>query len=366
MTSDAIPVAELIDISKSYPGGHASAVRGVNLELREGEFFSLLGPSGCGKSTTLRIVAGLETQTTGTVRIKGEDMGRRPANRRPTNMVFQHLGLFPHLDVAQNIAFGPKLRRVPRERRAADVDRVLELVELSGYQRRYPEQLSGGQQQRVAIARALINRPAVLLLDEPLAALDLNLRHQMQQVLREVQRNSGTTFLFVTHDQTEAMTLSDRIGVMRDGELCQVGGAEDLYRRPADRFVARFIGDANVLEIPVEQGSARIGESAVRVAAEGTGVALSVRPEDVRIRPDTTTAGTTADDPDTPAGTDTPPGLAARITGATYLGPQIRYDLETVDGFALRAVRPANADRLPVGDLVTVRWRPEDAVVLSA
>ncbi|MEV0608670.1 ABC transporter ATP-binding protein [Polymorphospora rubra] len=350
------PVAELIDVSKSYPGTEESAVRGVDLQLHEGEFFSLLGPSGCGKSTTLRIVAGLETQTAGTVKIKGEDMGRRPANRRPTNMVFQHLGLFPHLDVARNIAFGLRLKKMPKAQRTAEVDRVLDLVELAGYQRRYPDQLSGGQQQRVAIARALVNRPAVLLLDEPLAALDLNLRQQMQQVLREVQRSSGTTFLFVTHDQTEAMTLSDRIGVMRGGELCQVGTAEDLYRRPTSRFVARFIGDANVLDLPVTDGTVRISESAVRVAAGGSGAAVSIRPEDVRLD----------ESPADPATGTHRDGLPGQITGATYLGAHIRYDLTTTAGIALRAVTPASAPRLPVGGPVLAHWRPQDAVVLPS
>ncbi|MDQ7908484.1 ABC transporter ATP-binding protein [Phytohabitans sp. ZYX-F-186] len=350
MDTPPVPVAELVDISKSYPGTDRSAVRGVHLELREGEFFSLLGPSGCGKSTTLRIVAGLEQQTAGTVRIKGEDMGHRPANRRPTNMVFQHLGLFPHLDVARNIDFGLRLRRVAKDRRAAEVDRVLDLVHLQGFQRRYPDQLSGGQQQRVAIARALVNRPAVLLLDEPLAALDLNLRQQMQDVLREVQRTSGTTFLFVTHDQTEAMTLSDRIGVMRDGELCQVGDAETLYRRPASRFVARFIGDANVLDVEVRGGRARIGDAELQVAAGGDGVAVSIRPEDVRLGPVAEADGN---------------AFAARVTAATYLGATIRYEL-TGAGVTVRAVQPASAARMPVGTEVAARWRPDDAVVLPS
>ncbi|WP_432843277.1 ABC transporter ATP-binding protein [Dactylosporangium sp. CA-092794] len=347
-----VPVAELVGVSKRYPGTDANAVRGVDLQLREGEFFSLLGPSGCGKSTTLRIIAGLETQTGGTIRIQGQDMGRRPANRRPTNMVFQHLGLFPHLDVARNIAFGLRLKRVPRRQRDAEVDRMLELVHLAGFRDRFPDQLSGGQQQRVAIARALVNRPAVLLLDEPLAALDLNLRQQMQQVLREVQRTSGTTFLFVTHDQTEAMTLSDRIGVMRDGELCQVGTAEDLYRRPTSRFVARFIGDANVLDLDVVDGTATVAGRAVRVGAAGSGTAVSVRPEDVLLA-------------EAAGPGDAPDGIAARIVSATYLGAHLRYDLTTPDGTALRAVRPANAARLPVGGDVVARWRPEDAVVLA-
>ncbi|MFY1635695.1 ABC transporter ATP-binding protein [Solwaraspora sp. WMMB335] len=351
-------VAELVGVSKSYSGTDHAAVHDVHLELLEGEFFSLLGPSGCGKSTTLRIVAGLESQTSGTVRIKGEDMGHRPANKRPTNMVFQHLGLFPHLDVARNIAFGLRLRRVSAARRAAEVQRVLDLVELAGFQHRHPDQLSGGQQQRVAIARALVNRPAVLLLDEPLAALDLNLRQQMQQVLRDVQRESRTTFLFVTHDQNEAMALSDRIGVMRDGTLCQVGTAEDLYRRPSSRFVARFIGDANVLDLAVRDGRARLGEHDIRVAAGGDGVALSVRPEDIDLRDRT---GQQAGGP----GTDTPT-LAARITAATYLGAVVRYDLHTEAGHQLRAIRPAGADRLVAGASVEAYWRPADAVVLAS
>jgi spermidine/putrescine transport system ATP-binding protein len=342
----APPIAELVALSKRYPGADGDAVAGVSLRLRRGEFFSLLGPSGCGKSTTLRMVAGLEQQTSGTVRIDGVDMARRPANRRPTNMVFQHLGLFPHLDVAHNVAFGLRLRRVPKAQRQAEVDRVLELVELAGFDRRYPDQLSGGQQQRVAIARALVNRPAVLLLDEPLASLDLKLRQQMQEVLRELQRTSGTTFLFVTHDQTEAMTLSDRVGIMQDGQLRQVGTAEDLYRRPASRFVARFIGDANVLDLPVSDGTARIEDRPVRVAESGTGTAVSVRPEDVRLHEDT--------------GAD----LVALITSATYLGASVRYDLTSPSGLRLRALVPASARRLTVGDRTAVSWHPKDAVVL--
>ena len=362
MDASTAPIAELVGLSKRYPGVEAHAVRDVNLTLRRGEFFSLLGPSGCGKSTTLRIVAGLEHQTSGTVRIDGVDMARRPANRRPTNMVFQHLGLFPHLDVAHNVGFGLRLRRVRKEEREAEVARVLALVELSGYQRRFPDQLSGGQQQRVAIARALVNRPAVLLLDEPLASLDLKLRQQMQEVLRDLQRSSGTTFLFVTHDQTEAMTLSDRIGIMADGELQQVGTAEDLYRRPASRFVARFIGDANVIEVPVTDGVAELDDGRIQVAVDGTGPAVSIRPEDIHLGP--ATDQTTGPTDQTSSRTGPTTGLTARIASATYLGAVVRYDLVTSTGRRLRAVRPAGADRLPVGDLAVASWHPRDAVVL--
>lgn len=345
--ASAPPIAELVELSKRYPGADGHAVKGLTLELRSGEFFSLLGPSGCGKSTTLRLVAGLEQQSSGAVRIDGVDMAGRPANRRPTNMVFQHLGLFPHLDVAHNVGFGLRVRRVPKAQRRAEVARVLELVELSGYQRRFPDQLSGGQQQRVAIARALANRPAVLLLDEPLASLDLKLRQQMQEVLRELQRTSGTTFLFVTHDQTEAMTLSDRIGIMEDGRLRQVGTAESLYRRPASRFVARFIGDANLLDVPVTDGVARIDDQPVRVAQARSGAAVSVRPEDIRLSEDTSGAE-----------------VVARIVSATYLGATVRYELATRSGLRLRALRAANTGRLAIGEHAAVTWRPEDAVVL--
>ncbi|MTD15216.1 ATP-binding cassette domain-containing protein [Nakamurella sp. YIM 132087] len=348
-------IASIDHVSKTYPGASVPAVDDVTLDLRPGEFFSLLGPSGCGKSTLLRIVGGFEKQSAGTVVIAGQDMGTRPANRRPTNMVFQHLGLFPHLTVTENVAFGLRIAKTGTAERKRIVGEALEMVELHGFDDRKPAQLSGGQQQRVAIARALVNRPAVLLLDEPLAALDLKLRQQMHEVLKDLQRTSDTTFLFVTHDQSEAMVLSDRLGVMQDGKLCQVGTAEQLYRSPDNLFVANFVGDANIITAQVDAGAAMV--DGVRVAASGSrsGTALMVRPEDVVLTPtgeiDSGAAG---------------PGLPATVTGATYLGTNIRYELLTEGARVLRAVRPPSARRLAIGDQVTAGWHPDDAVVLAS
>lgn len=347
MSTKSTEIASLSRITKRYSGAASDAVRDVSLTLRPGEFYSLLGPSGCGKSTLLRIVGGFEQQTSGSVTIAGADMAGRSANRRPTNMVFQHLGLFPHLDVAGNIGFGLRIKRMPKEERRQEIAKVLDLVDLAGYQERFPAQLSGGQQQRVAIARALVNQPAVLLLDEPLAALDLKLRHQMHEVLKELQRTSGTTFLYVTHDQSEAMSLSDRVAVMKDGELCQVGTAEEIYSHPTSSFVARFIGDANVIDTEVRDGVAVIDGMTVKAGSVESGTAFSIRPEHVVLQ-DTASA----------------PGVEAVVMGITFQGASIRYDLATRSGVQLRALRPTDAPRLEAGGTVRASWSPAEAVVL--
>src|SRR3954451_17044713 len=241
----------LVGVSKRF-GTHA-AVDDVTLEIAEGEFFSLLGPSGCGKTTTLRMVAGFELPDAGRIVLKGNDVTEVPANRRPVNMVFQQYVLFPHMSVYDNVAFGLKVKRVPRGEHGERVQEMLRVVSLEGLDRRRARQLSGGQQQRVALARALVNRPAALLLDEPLGALDLKLRKEMQLELKDLQSRTGTTFVYVTHDQEEAMTMSDRIAVMNGGVVEQLATPRELYQRPASAFVAGFIGTSNLISVRADR-----------------------------------------------------------------------------------------------------------------
>lgn len=243
-------VVELVEVSKSFKGTQNQellAVDQVNLEITQGEFFSLLGASGCGKTTTLRMIAGFELPSTGEIYIEGQPMEKRPPFHRPVNTVFQHYALFPHLTVAENIAFGLEMEKIPRRQIRTQVAEVLEMVKLAGYEKRYPRQLSGGQQQRVALARSLVKKPKVLLLDEPLGALDLKLRKQMQLELKHMQQQIGITFIYVTHDQEEALTMSNRIGVMNKGKILQVGTPVEIYEEPSSHFVADFIGEANIL-----------------------------------------------------------------------------------------------------------------------
>ena len=223
------------------------AVQRFDVGIRKGEFFSLLGPSGCGKTTTLRMIAGLEEPTEGEILLEGRDVSRVPAYRRNVHTVFQDYALFPHMNVRKNIWFPLKMRGVPSPRREQRIERVLRLVNMEGFERRLPQQLSGGQRQRIALARSLVDEPAALLLDEPLGALDFKLRVAMQKVLKDIQRKVGITFIYVTHDQTEALTMSDRIAVMKDGHVHQIGTPDEIYNSPATAFVASFIGDMNFL-----------------------------------------------------------------------------------------------------------------------
>ena len=269
-------------------GTDVTAVDDVSLDIVDGEFFSLLGPSGCGKTTMLRMVAGLEFPTEGSIQVFGEEMALRPPNKRPINTVFQSYALFPHMTVEKNVAFGPQMRKVPKAEIASQVAEAIKAVHLEGMEQRKPSQLSGGQQQRVALARALVNRPKVLLLDEPLGALDLKLRQAMQIELKDIQSEVGITFIYVTHDQEEALTMSDRIGVMDAGELLQVGTPEDIYENPVSRFVAEFIGETNFIDGAVtDDGRLRIGGGEIVYArcdaAPGTDVTLALRPEKVQI-----------------------------------------------------------------------------------
>jgi len=284
---------ELQGVKKSW--GDVVAVRGFDVQIRRGEFFSLLGPSGCGKTTTLRMIAGLEEPTDGRVLLEGRDVSRVPPYRRNVHTVFQDYALFPHMTVRKNIWFPLKMRGVSLAGAEERIQRVLRLVSMEGYERRLPQQLSGGQRQRVALARSLVDEPAALLLDEPLGALDFKLRGAMQKVLKDIQRNVGITFIYVTHDQTEALTMSDRIAVMRGGVVHQVGTPDEIYGRPATAFVASFIGEMNFLRGRLEapEGTAararvgglevRAGRSTVPPGTEGRDVLVCVRTERVRL-----------------------------------------------------------------------------------
>lgn len=283
---------ELRGVTKRF--GDVTAVREVSLQVPDGEFFSLLGPSGCGKTTTLRLIGGFEMPTGGDVYIGGEIQGYKPPYQRPVNTVFQNYALFPHMSVEENVAFGLEMQKVPKADIRRRVAEALEMVQLPGYGNRRPQQLSGGQQQRVALARALVNHPKVLLLDEPLGALDLKLRKAMQLELKALQDRVGITFIYVTHDQEEALTMSSRIGVMRGGSLLQVGTPQEVYETPASRFVADFIGDTNYLRgelVSVREGMAeilvapdcRVTASPTLGLVVGKTVSVGFRPEKVRI-----------------------------------------------------------------------------------
>jgi len=345
------PAVELSGVTRRF--GVLAAVDRVSLAIEEGEFFSLLGPSGCGKSTTLRMIGGFELPSDGEVRIRGVRMNEVPPHRRPTNMVFQQLGLFPHLTVFDNVAFGLRLAKVGRREIANRVARQLEIVNLTGLDRRYPDQLSGGQQQRVAIARALTNEPSVLLLDEPLGALDLRLRQKMQAELKAIQRRLRTTFVYVTHDQGEAFAMSDRIGIMNHGRLEQVDTPKAIYRRPATEFVADFVGETNLVRgrvARVEGGVALVEGLGLsfsvpaETAAAGSAVMLSIRPEHVRLA-------------------RAPVGVAGGVTvrGVTFQGSFVQYTLETPSGEALtcRVLDGDPNDNLESGEQAVVSFATE-------
>jgi len=279
------PILAIDGLSKQFGG--QPALTAIDLGVEQGEFIALLGPSGCGKTTLLRCIAGFLTPEAGTIRLAGEDVTRLPPYRRPLNTVFQNYALFPHMSVAENVAYGPRRQGIARDEAARRAGEALELVGLSGFGERLPAQLSGGQQQRVALARAIVNRPQLLLLDEPLSALDLKLRKKVQSELKQIQHRLGIAFLFVTHDQEEAMTLADRIVLMNGGRIEQIGRGRDIYAQPATRFAADFIGDANLLAVARQgDGSCSLLDGALRVPAadappgELTGV---LRPEDILV-----------------------------------------------------------------------------------
>ncbi|SMY06327.1 ABC transporter ATP-binding protein [Flavimaricola marinus] len=329
------------NVGKIYGAGAAAvnALGDVSIDIQQGEFFTLLGPSGCGKTTLLRCIAGFETPTSGTILLSGRDITHTPPSARPVNTVFQSYALFPHLTVADNVGFGLKMQGKSRSEVASTVARVLDLVKLEAFADRLPAQMSGGQQQRVALARALAPAPEVLLLDEPLSALDLKLRKEMQSELKRLQTETGITFVFVTHDQEEALTMSNRIAVMSAGELLQVGTPRDIYDRPVNRFVADFIGETNFLVGEVDGTAVRIASGErldVPLNGQTGRVTLAIRPEQIKI-------GTV------------PGGLAATVTDATYLGTDTHYALALSDGSALVArVQSRTGDDFAVGDTVGV------------
>jgi spermidine/putrescine transport system ATP-binding protein len=350
----------LVDVVKKF--GDVVAVDHIDLEVRDGEFFSLLGPSGCGKTTTLRLIGGFEQPTSGLIELQGEDVTWHAPYRRNVNTVFQNYALFPHLSIFDNVAFGLRRKRVPDAEVKERVRAMLELVELSGFEKRRPNQVSGGQAQRVALARALVNKPAVLLLDEPLGALDLKLRKQMQVELKRIQQEVGITFIYVTHDQEEAMTMSDRIAVMNRGRYEQLDDPESLYERPTTRFVAGFLGVSNLLPGRVD-GTAddyalvRLADDTrvrvPRAMVEGqTDLEVGVRPEKIRlVEPDETPT----------AGHNVLPGV---VVDASYIGVSTQYIVQARGGarltvYAQNISRATRADLWRPGERVTLDWDPD-------
>jgi len=344
-------------VSKAF--GEVYAVRDLDLAIRDGEFFSLLGPSGCGKTTTLRMIAGFEFPTRGSLQIHGVELALQPPNERPVNTVFQSYALFPHMTVEENVGFGLRMKKVGGTEIAERVKKALDMVQLSHRATASPKQLSGGQQQRVALARALVNEPEVLLLDEPLGALDLKLRQAMQTELKDLQTRVGITFIYVTHDQGEALTMSDRIGVMHEGRLLQVGTPQEIYERPTSRFVAGFIGEINLLfATVVDHASVRLAGG--RLVAAATGVAagsevtVALRPERLELYG---------------LGEVVPATLNAvrgRVTRRVYFGDVFFYDVDTTDGvIEVKEENRPGVDLHEIGEEAVVAWDPVATTVVE-
>lgn len=357
----------LSDLEKTYDrtSAAAKAVDGVSLDIRSGEFLTLLGPSGSGKTTTLMMIAGFETPTAGDIAIDGKSVVAMPPYRRNIGMVFQNYALFPHLTVEENVGFPLKQRGVPKAERAKLVAEALELVHLPGYGARYPRQLSGGQQQRVAVARAVVFKPRLLLMDEPLGALDKQLRENLQLEMRRLHADLGITFIYVTHDQEEALTMSDRIAVMNDGKVAQVGSPEDLYDRPDNRFVAGFIGESNFLPAVVRglEDDVVVAEcegTLIRALcpgrpASGEKVTLTTRPERLRFADGTW------------AGTEPPQNrMSVTVTEAVFAGERCRYMLRAGDGTSIVLKEPSSAAirRRAVGERAEIAWSVADTILV--
>ncbi|OUQ24054.1 spermidine/putrescine ABC transporter ATP-binding protein [Lachnoclostridium sp. An131] len=348
-------IIRLTDVDKSFDDERV--VKKLNLDVEEGEFLTMLGPSGCGKTTTLRMIAGFEVPTSGQIFLEGEDVDDKKPNERNVNTVFQNYALFPHMNVFDNIAFGLVEKKVKKDEIRSRVEEMIKLVQLDGMEKRMPAQMSGGQKQRVAIARALVNRPKVLLLDEPLGALDLKLRKQMQGELKALQRRLGITFIYVTHDQEEALTMSDRIAVMNRGRLEQVGTPEEVYNHPETKFVADFIGESNIIEgyienmtddsieVTMESGKAIIHETGYRMEEM---VYLCIRPENLKIS------------------TEEKEGFRFRgqVKEHIFIGSTNKTMIEMPNGQMLKSVTPAEDELIPVGTAVNVFWNPGKAVVM--
>jgi spermidine/putrescine transport system ATP-binding protein len=352
MSEDFIVIDRL---SKQY--GPVTALVGVSFKVRRGEFLSMLGPSGCGKTTLLRAIAGFVEPSSGEIRIDGKVMNAEPPNRRPVNTVFQNYALFPHMTVWENVAFGPRRRGVPRAEIAGQVEEVLAMVGMESFGERYPRALSGGQQQRVALARAIINRPRVLLLDEPLGALDLKLRKRMQVELKRLHEKLGLTFIYVTHDQEEALAMSDRIAVMKDGEIAQLGTGEEIYRDPVSRYVADFIGEANLIDCMAEAGGiVRLapGGTALPYSSRATGrTTLMVRPEDIQVGVGSANGSVVS--------------LSATVRDKVFIGQSWRIFtvLETGQEITVEPGSSKEAERLARGAVTTLCWPRERGRILA-
>ena len=388
---------ELKEIKKSFTEREA-VLDNISLEISKGEFITLLGSSGCGKTTTLRIIAGLEQPDAGSVWLDGREVTGLEPNQRDVNTVFQNYALFPHMNVAENIGYGLKLKKVPKSEIRKKVSQMLELVQLEGYEKRKPSELSGGQKQRVAIARALVNNPKVLLLDEPLGALDLQLRRAMQIELKHLQKKLGITFIYITHDQEEAINMSDRIAVMRDGRIEQIGTPDEIYNHPKTSYVATFVGNANILHGVVEsiQGQnaiVKIGNDKVIVKLEtsqqdtedtgakqhlaaGENVTLAVRSENILLQETAVIGDTGTDNGDTVdisvAGgisdihdTNSISGLQATVTEKNFAGGQLRVTLKLSDGTQLIASRYGIDASVAEGQTVRCSFLPTDAVLVD-
>src|SRR5690242_6745827 len=357
-----LPAIELAGVAKEFQarGEVVTAVRGMNLAIAEGEFFSLLGPSGCGKTTTMRMIAGFEEPTRGAIRLHGSDVTGVPPNKRDVNMVFQSYALFPHMSVFENVAFGLRRKKEAKDEITRRVGEMLEIVDLGGRGERRPKELSGGQQQRVALARALVNKPRALLLDEPLGALDLKLRQAMQVELKRIQREVGITFVYVTHDQNEALTMSDRIAVMNDGAIEHLGTPREIYEHPKTRFVAGFIGTSNLLGGTVarlESGQAVIDVSPEEriivpvhdpAPAPGSTLELTVRPEKIQLS--------------TARPADQGCVLRGSVTEVVYLGTSTNFSVATTIGADIVVFQQNSAaagEAIERGDNVWLSWQPE-------
>ena len=388
---------ELKEIKKSFTEGEA-VLDNISLEISKGEFITLLGSSGCGKTTTLRIIAGLEQPDAGSVWLDGREVTGLEPNQRDVNTVFQNYALFPHMNVAENIGYGLKLKKVPKSEIRKKVSQMLELVQLEGYEKRKPSELSGGQKQRVAIARALVNNPKVLLLDEPLGALDLQLRRAMQIELKHLQKKLGITFIYITHDQEEAINMSDRIAVMRDGRIEQIGTPDEIYNHPKTSYVATFVGNANILHgvaenIQGENAIVKIGNDRVIVKLEtsqqdtgdtrakqylaaGEKVTLAVRSENILLQETAVIGDTGTDHRDTVdisvsgGGLDahnenSVSGLQATVTEKNFAGGQLRVTLKLSDGTQLIASRYGIDASVAEGQTVRCSFLPADAVLVD-
>ena len=388
---------ELKEIKKSFTEGEA-VLDNISLEISKGEFITLLGSSGCGKTTTLRIIAGLEQPDAGSVWLDGREVTGLEPNQRDVNTVFQNYALFPHMNVAENIGYGLKLKKVPKSEIRKKVSQMLELVQLEGYEKRKPSELSGGQKQRVAIARALVNNPKVLLLDEPLGALDLQLRRAMQIELKHLQKKLGITFIYITHDQEEAINMSDRIAVMKDGRIEQIGTPDEIYNHPKTSYVATFVGNANILHgaaesIQGENAIVKIGNDKVIVKLEtsqqntedtggkqylaaGEKVTLAVRSENILLQETAVIGDTGTDHRDTvdisvadgsldAHNKNSVSGLQATVTEKNFAGGQLRVTLKLSDGTQLIASRYGIDASVAEGQTVRCSFLPADAVLVD-